>query len=431
MSAILLEALVIGLLLITNGVLSMSEMAVVTARRSRLKRSADSGDRRARAALELAAEPTPFLSTVQVGITLIGTLAGAFGGATIAGQLEIPLAAVPGIGTYAEGIALPIVVVAIAFASLIVGELVPKRIALARPEAVARVVAPSMKVIARAARPLVWVLSTATEFVLKLLPVRGAERQSVTEEDIRALVAEGRAAGAVHQVEEEILGRVLALGDQPVGQIMVPRMDLDWLGADEGATAAELVRRSPSPAWLLVCGRSVDEVVGVVSARDVLLKLAAQEPIDLRQLAQPPVFLPETVSVLRVMKALKEGPVPVALALDEYGGVNGLVTFDRVVEHVLTEMPGRSHADPDIVARESGGWLVDGATPIARLAEELALPVDDPDQWQGYRTAAGMVLATLGRLPRVGEHAVISGYRFEVVDLDGRRIDRLLVTRID
>jgi len=427
MSDVVIEIIVILGLLVVNGLLAMSEMAVVTARRNRLERRAEGGDRRARAAMELASDPTHFLSTVQVGITLVGTLAGAFGGATISEQLAARLAVLPGIGEYAEGLALAIVVAAITYLSLIVGELVPKRLALANPENVARLIALPMRMLATVARPIVWVLAASSNLVLRLIPVRSGDTHRVTEEDIRALIAQGTTTGAVHEAEEEILGRVLALGDRPIGAIMTPRTELDWLRVAAPEAATELLRRPDGPSWFLVSEDAIDNVIGVVSATDLLLRFAATEPLDLRAMARPPAFAPETLSILKLMDVLVKSPVPVAVVLDEYGGVNGLVYFDQILRHLVTDLPGQTKADQNIVRREDGSWLVDGATPIGQLEEELNLPGSESHEWKSYRTAAGMVLAALGHLPRVGEQVVIRRFRFEVVDMDGRRIDRVLV----
>jgi putative hemolysin len=430
MSDILLETALIVALLAVNGLLAMSEIAVVTARRARLERQADAGDRRAAAAMRLAEEPTQFLSTVQIGITLVGILAGAFGGATIADQLASRLTTVPVVRPYAEEIALALVVASITYLSLIIGELVPKRIALANPERAATLVAGPMRTLSRVAGPLVRLLAASTDVVVRLVGLHRTGEARVTEEDVRGLIAQARATGGIHAGEEEIANRALRLGDRPVSAIATPRTDLEWIGPHEDPVLIRQVVLKVPYDHLLVCQDTVDDVLGIVLVRDLLPRFIESPSLDLQPLMHQPLFVPETTPVLRLLEMFRQSAATAAVVLDEYGGLQGLVTVSDICEDIMGDLPGtRAPADrePQIVPRAEGGWLVDGGTPVEDLAEALGLKLPDDGDQRGYHTTGGLVLTRLGHLPRAGEVVEAMGYRFEVVDMDGRRIDRVLV----
>lgn len=427
MSLLLLEATLIVILLVANGLFAMSELAVVTARRARLERLAQAGDSKARAALELAAQPNQFLSMVQVGITLVGTLAGVLGGATIADNLAPILSGVPILGAYSEAASVAIVVALITYFSLILGELVPKRIALGHPEAVARLVATPMRRLARLGRPVVSVLTASTDLVLRLLRFRASDAQHVTEDDIRALVEQGTMAGAVHEEEQEIVGRVLHLSDRPVAAVMTPRTDLSWITVDATPTELRELLFEEKPSWILVCEQHIDDVIGVAGARDLLAGMVAGEPHDLRAAAQPPLFVPEALTMLRLMEELRSSETPVAVVLDEFGGVYGMVTFTDLVTHLVRDLPrGPLEVDaPDVIRRPDGTWLLDGAAPFDEIEEALGIDRPAQEARRDYHTLAGFMLAELGRLPREGDAVEYQGVRFEVVRMDGQRIVRI------
>lgn len=431
MTDVAFEFALVLALLILNGLLAMSELAVVTARRGRLARLAEGGDRRAAAALELATNPTQFLSTVQVGITLVGILAGAFGGATIAEELGGLLAAIPAIGPYAEGIAFTLVVAVITYLSLIIGELVPKRIALADPERIARLVAGPLQTLSRVGGPVVRLLTASTNLAARLLRLHQRNTTVVTDEDVRALVAQGRAAGDIPSREEEIVERVLRLGDRPIAAIMTPRTALDWVEPEEDPAAIRQLLFDKHRTRLLVCQGSVDNVVGVVLARDLLGQCLEGKPFNIRAVLRQPLFLPQTTPVLRLLEMFQQAAVTTATVLDEFGGVQGLVTLSDIFRDLVGVLPGPGGAsppDPEVVARPEGGWLVDGATSVEKLEEELGFAPLEDERERGYRTAGGLVLTHLGHLPRIGEEVKVGEFRFEVVDMDGHRIDRLLIT---
>jgi putative hemolysin len=432
MSPIVLELVVIVALLLVNGVFAMSELAVVSARKVRLERRAEEGDAGARAALGLASEPAEFLSAVQVGITLIGVLSGAFGGATIAEVLARQFEQVPALAPYSEALGLGIVVAGITYLSLIIGELVPKRIALTRPEAIASFLARPVGLVARVFRPLVAMLTASTDFVLRLVGVRMAAEPTVTEEEIRALVEQGAETGVVHPAEQEIVESAFRLGDRTVASIMTPRHDMEWLDLEDPPEAIRTrLAAEPRPRYVL-CEGSVENVLGIVHTEHLLAKaLSGQSitiPHDLREALWQPLYVPATMPVFRLLEEFRNRRQQVAVALDEFGGVEGLVTFDDILEALVGEyaVPDDGHG-PAIVQRDDGSWLVDGATPLEELEAKLDLKPLPLEERRGFHTVAGLVLTQLGRVPRPGDWVELGGLRFEVVDMDGRRIDKVLI----
>jgi putative hemolysin len=427
-SQILTELLIIVALLVCNGVFAMSEIAVVTARRTRLSQRADRGDARAQAALDLAAEPAEFLSTVQVGITLVGTFAGAFGGATVAEELTPLFAAAPLIGPYAEGVALALVVAVITFLSVVIGELVPKRVALAHPETIAAWAARPMRRLARIGGPIVRLLTGSTELVLRVFGFRSSGEPTVTEDDIRALVAQGTASGAVHEAEEEILDRVLHLGDRPAAAIMTPRTEVRWIDLGAGPDTLRGAFAAGEDAELLVCEGSIENVAGVIRASDLLTRCLEGSAPDPRAVLRQPLLVPETMPLLQLLTRLRQSGVETAVVLDEFGGVDGTVTLGDILGDLVADLPDRPGAeDKAIVRRAEGGWLIDGATSMDQVEEELNIERPAAERRGGPRTIAGVVMTELGRLPTVGERVERWGFTFEVVDMDGRRVDRILV----
>lgn len=421
MSRVALEAAFILLLLIGNGIFAMSEIAVVSSRRSRLDHLAKRGDRRARAALSLAEHPNSFLATVQIGITSVGILAGVFGGATIAEELGGYLNTFPAIAPRGEEIALTVVVVAITFLSLIVGELVPKRIALTNPERIAGIVAPGMRRIARVARPAVWLLERTSDLLLNVLRVPKQSVIAATDEEIAGMVASGARTGAFHPAEAAMVRRVFTLGDRRAAGVMTPRPDIVWVDlAKPPAEATEQMLASGHARFPAAEG-SLDHLVGVLELRDVAACVMRGQPVDLRSLVHPPLSVPEQMPALAVLERFRAEQQQFAFVLDEYGGVEGIITLADLAESVV----GR--VDPDaIVKRPDGSLLVDGRLHFDEVASRLEL---NHVPAENFETVAGFVMARLERLPRVGDTFEVGHYRFEVVDMDGNRVDRLLVTR--
>ena len=424
----LLEIAVILALVLLNGFFAMSEIAVVSARPARLEGLARKGGRGPRLALALARDPGRMLSTVQIGITLVGIVAGAFGGARLAEPLDDALAQVPGLAPFSAEIAYALVIVAITYLSLIIGELVPKQLALRAPERVAALVAPTVALISRISTPAVWLLETSSRFVLRLLGSEAQPAATVTEEEVRMLIAEGTRAGVFHRQEQEMIGRVLRLADRPVRAIMTPRVELVWLDVeDDHSEIARVIQESGHSRFVVAKG-SLDEVLGVVHVRGLLEACLAGRSLDLRTALRPMLVVPDTMPILRALEALRQARVSMALVVDEYGEVEGVVTVADVLEAVVGDMPERRLGEEAaIVRREDGSMLMDGMLAIDEV--KLALGFESLPDEESYHTLAGFVLAQLGRVPEEGQTAAYRGWRFEVVDMDGRRIDKVLVRR--
>ena len=413
------------MLSVLNGLLAMSEMAIVSSRRSRLEGMARRGNRAARTALGLAGDPSRFLSTVQIGITLVGILAGAVSGATLADRLGDWLDGLPGLAPNGDAIAIAVVVAGITYLSLIVGELVPKRIALANPERVACAVARPMVVASRIAAPAVWLLKVSTEAILRAIRLRSTGESAVTEEEVRSLVAEGARIGVFAPQEREMVEGVFRLADRQVGAIMTPRPEIEWLDIDDDPEESRRKLTRVSFSRLLVCKGSVDHALGVVHTKDLLSVALRRARLDIGAAMVPPMLVPESTSALKLLEMFRHS-VHVAVVIDEYGVTQGLVTPTDILEGITGYLPERGEVDaPQIARRGDGSWLVDGSTPIDEFADRLALPGIDEDG--GFHTVAGFVLHRLGHLPRTGETFAYREATFEIVDMDGRRIDKILV----
>jgi putative hemolysin len=423
-----LEFAIVLSLVVLNGVFALSELAVVSARRSRLRTLAAEGRRGANRALALSADPGRFLSTVQIGITAISLTAGAYSGATLTADFADYLLQWGLPQGVAEWLAYIAVFALVTYLSLIVGELVPKNLALRHAETIACLVAPPMTALSRMAAPAVWVLDASTRAVFWLLRQRQPPRSTVTEEEIKGLIAEAEGAGVLEAGERQLISGVMRLGDRPVRGLMTPRTDVDWV--DVNAEAADVKARVlASPHTRLPVGDgSPDDLIGVVRARDLLVALVSDQPLDVRtHLRQAPI-VPDTTDALDVLETLRDAEVPMALIHDEYGHFEGIVTPADVLEAIA----GVFRSDVEVgeayaVPRDDGSWLLAGAMPADEMADQLGIRLPDK---RDYQTLAGFMLAEMRHLPAVGEHAEVSGWRFEVVDLDGRRIDKVLAIRI-
>jgi putative hemolysin len=427
MSAITTELILIGLLLVLNGVLAMSEIAIVSARKARLRQSADQGDRGAAAALALAAEPTRFLSTVQIGITLVGIFAGAFGGATIAEQLGESLATIPELAPYADAIGLGVVVALVTFLSLIVGELVPKRLALNSPERIAALVARPMRLLATLAGPLVALLTLTTDGILRVLGVRPTSDAAITEEEVRLLIAQGTEAGVFEASERELVESAFELSETQVLELMRPRPLITWLNLDAPPDAAWALIANAPHSYYPVCRGELDRVVGVLALKDVARRLLVGEPIELTALVRPPLFLPEHLAASHALEQFKQGGSGVALVIDEHGGIAGLLTPTDVLEALVGDLaPATADDRTGPVRREDGTWLLDGLMRIDDAVELLGVKGYEEDETDDMQTVGGLAMATLGRIPAAGDRFVWHDQTFEILDMDGRRVDKLL-----
>lgn len=435
----MVEAVLIFLLILANGVFATAEIAVVSSNRVRLARMAAEGDGGARVAVELAAAPNRFLSTVQVGITAVGVLSGAFGGAALAEPLAARIARVDALRSFAPTLALIAVVLGITYLSLVVGELVPKRIALNAPERLAARLAPTMAGLSRVSAPLVQVLSWSTNGVLRLLRVRPAEEPSVSEEDIHLMVEQGIREGTVEPAEREIIRQAFWLGERRVNAILTPRHQVAWVEEGASATAlTEMVADQPHARYL-VCRGDLDHVIGFVHARDLLAACLTGAPFDLAAFVREPLFVPETMPSLTLLDRFKVTGVHFAVAVDEYGGVEGIVTLGDLLEELVGEVPeAEALGSPPLRALPGGGWSLDGMVELEDLAERLGLPAfpgsasvaeeADDAPAVSVRTVGGFVTARLGRVARVGDELRYQGYRFEVTAMDRLRVARVRVT---
>lgn len=433
MSNLWFEALLILILTMINGFFAASEIAIVSARKNRLEQRAAEGHSGAAAALELADNPNRFLSTVQVGITIISTLAAAFGGASFASALEVPLAQVPALRPYASSIALGLVVAAISYLSLIVGELVPKRLALQGAEAMAAAVAPAMRFLSRATSPVVSFLTFSTELVLRLLGRHAVAEQPVTEDDVKALVREGAAEGTLEEAEEVLINSVFSFTERSVRSIMTPRTQMVALDVDTPFEQALKLVIESGYSRIPVYEESLDRVIGVLYAKDLLRAWGQTEAADLRGLVRPPLHVPESQRAVVAFQQLKQQRSALAIVLDEYGQVAGLISIEDMLEELVGDIHDEyDEASPEaLVEREDGSYLVDGLLSFTTLRERLPLPdADELVREHGFETTAGFVLALLGRIPAVGDTVEWQGYRLEVVDMDGRRIDKILLKRV-
>ncbi|MEH0194849.1 hypothetical protein SGCZBJ_25075 [Caulobacter zeae] len=423
---ILLALAVVLFLVLLNGVFAMSELAVVSARRARLQSQADRGDRGAKIALSLAEHPTRFLSAVQVGITLIGILAGAYGQATIAGALDKWLEPQPVIGPHSEIIATTIVVVGLTYVSVILGELVPKRLALIFPDTIARAMAPFLALVATVLRPFVTLLTVSTAAILKLMGVRDERNSGITSEEVETVLAEGADAGLIEPEERSMIQEVLRLGDRPVRVAMTPRRDLYWISlSDEPEAVLAEVRECPYSRIVVAMEGDLDGEIGVVLKKDLLDACLGGEPLDLRAHIQQPIAIPETMSLLRAMAVFKQTSLHVALVVDEFGSVQGVITPIDLLEMIAGDFPeDHDEGERRILRREDGSWLVDARLDIQELNDALG---ENFEAEGGYHTVAGLILDRLGRIPAEGEILHLGAFDVEIVDMDGSRIDKVIL----
>lgn len=422
-----MELLILIGLIILNGVFAMSEMAVVSTRKARLQERIDNGDANARAALDLAENPNRFLSTVQIGITLVGVGAGAFGGSALAQPLADTLRqTVPALDSYANQISFLLIVGLTTYLSLVIGELVPKRIALSDPEQFASLIARPMTWLSRLAAPLVFFLSRSTEFVAGLLGIRAEGDDRVTEYEIIALVREGVRSGEIESAEHDMVRGVFDLDARLVSEILTPRNEIVWFDIDDTSDAIrDKLLHTTFSAYPVAQG-DLDRVLGVVRSKDLLTQLLDKGEVDLKALLLEPLIVPETVYIADVLQHFKQKVVHVALVIDEYGSLEGLITLNDIVEEIVGDV---DMEDPQIVQRVDGSWLLDGYTQIAQLQATLtdfAIP-DEEDR--DYQTLAGFILKRLGRVPQAAETFRWQGYDFEVMDMDGNRVDKVMITR--
>jgi putative hemolysin len=424
------DILLLFLLIVLNGIFAMSEIAIVSARRARLMQMAEAGRKGAGHALTLASEPTRFLSSVQVGITSIGILNGAIGEGAIAARLRPSLEQVPVLAPYAETLSLAIMVGVLTYVSLIIGELVPKRLALIHPETIASVIARPMEMVAAVARPIVLLLSASTDSILRLFRVRQAKQPGVTADEIRVMLEQGAEEGVFEPTEHELVTNVLNLDERHVGAVLTRRSDIVYLEIRDSADTIREKLRDQTHSVLPLCDGGLDKVLGFVRSTKVLEQILGTQQPDLSALAEPPLFVPETMTLMKLLEQFKRTHLPVALVVDEFGDVEGLVSFTDVISSIVGDLPTEPGEEPAIVQREDGSWLLDGAVDLDVALRTLGAEaiVSDEDR-QHFHTLGGLAMVALGRVPRTGDVFERGDYRFEVVDMDGNRVDRILASR--
>jgi magnesium and cobalt exporter, CNNM family len=426
---IVFEIVIIFLLVLLNGFFAMSELAVVSSRKGRLKQMADDGRRGARTAMILADDPGRFLPTVQIGITLIGVLAGAFSGATLARQIGSWLIDVPVLGQFADGLGIAVVVIGITYLSLIFGELVPKRIALIDAERMAALASRPLALLSRLAGPAVWLLRLSSDAVLRILGLPTVRQVTITDEEVRTLVSEGAAAGVFEVAERDMIEGVMRLADRPVRSIMTPRVDVVWLDLSDNQEKIRTVIAESGRSRFPVSRGGIDAIEGVVHAKDLLDRMLAGQSFDLTACVRQPLFVHEGTPVLKLLDLFRSAIVQMALIVDEYGSFEGIVTTTDILTAIAGEFPQEDRgAESAVVRREDGSWLIDGGVDIDQL--ERHLDRRDLKSNDDYHTLAGFLLWELGHLPKVGERLDWKNLRFEVVDMDGRRIDRVLISTL-
>ena len=423
-----MEFIVLLLLILLNGLFSMSEIALVSSRKARLEAAAKRGDKKARKAIKVANNPNRFLSAVQVGITLIGILTGIYSGDKISDDLAVYIAQIPSLAAYAENIAITVVLIIVTFLTLVLGELLPKRIGLASPEVIAKMTAGPMDTVARIASPFIWLLTRTTDLLMRALGIKRTKSSEITEEEIRAIIQEGTSSGAIEEIEQDIVENVFHLGERTVGSLMTPRLDINWIDITEPQEESlKLIQESEHKLYP-VCEEDLDRVLGVLFIKDLVNVMLRKEPIDLRSLIKTPVYLPENIKAYKALEEMRVRNTSVALVINEYGGVQGLLTVIDIVDTLVNDVTEDLHRDQEIIRRDDGSYFVDAAVPIEEFCMYFEIE-PDPESVQDFSTVGGLVLDNAHRLPETGYTFTWYGLTIEVVDLDGARIDKVIVRR--
>jgi putative hemolysin len=419
------EIFIILFVIVLNAVFVLSEMSVASSRKARLQQRVNEGDKGARRALNLIQNPNLFLATVQIGITLIGVLVGAVGGVTLSEPLAELLARIPELAEYAASLALAIVVVGITFVSIVLGELVPKRIALHNPEQIASALAGPMLIVSKLFSPFVWLLGKITDFFLKLLGVKPGSEPPVTEEEIHLLIDQGTQAGVFEEAEQDMVEGIFSLGDQRVYSLMTPRTDIVYLDINDSLDEIHGKISGCEFSRFPVRQGTLDMILGIVKARDLLARSLGGEAIKLKDILKPAFFIPETMFASRALEIFKEKGTELLLVIDEFGGLQGLLTIHDILEEIVGQI---EMEEPQATQRQDGSWLLDGMLEVDEFKEIFKLPLLPHED--EYETLSGFVMMSLGRVPQAADHFEWQGLRFEVIDMDGRRVDKVLVTTL-
>lgn len=421
-------ALLLLLLVLLNGVFAMAEIAIVSSRKARLQKLADDGSLGAKVALRLHDEPSSFLSTIQVGITSIGILSGVVGEDALATPLAEWLSTFSGLETYARPMAVGFVVVLITYLSVVIGELVPKRLALLAPESIAAIIAGPMSALARATRPLVWLFSVSGDVILRPFNARRSDEPPVTDEEIKVLMEQGAEAGVFHESEQEIVSNVLRLDEQRIGTIMTPRKDVHFVDMDEPEELRSTIADTEY-GRLVVCRGGLENVLGVLHVADLLKPALSGQALDVEAVIRPALYVPETVTTSQLLDNFRKTRVQFALVVDEYGELEGVVSLTDVLTSIVGEMPAHDEEpDSDAIRREDGSWLLDASMTVERFHDLFEVDELPGSENGGFHTIGGFVMHMLGRVPRVADYFECQGMRFEVVDMDRHRVDKVLLS---
>lgn len=430
MNDVAIEIIIIIGLVLLNGLLAMSEMAIIASRKSKLQERAEAGSKRSALALKLAEKPEDLLSAVQIGITLIGIMAGVFGGAMIATRITMSLKDLVWVANYAEAVAAVIVVGSITFISLLLGELVPKRIALSNPEKIAARTAKFMVTIERVAFPLVKILTKFTNIILRLLGVRKVAEPEVTEEEVKVLLEEGTKAGIFAEVEQDMVESVLTLDNRPISALMTPRTEIDWYDLNDPIEVFEQKVKSSARSVFPVAHDTLDNVLGLIDVKDYLVlkldKKIKKDKIKIREILRNSLFIVESTPILKVVEMFKRTGIHIAMIIDEHGVVQGLVTINDVLEAIVGDIS--LSGEPEAMQRSDGSWLIDGMLPLDEFKRIFDLDVWTGEEEGHYYTMGGLLVVHMGRAPKAGDKFAWNDFTFEVVDMDGRRVDKMLVT---
>jgi len=423
------EILIVLLLVMVNGIFAMTEMAMVSSRKTRLQNRADKGDAGAQKALDALKDPNRFLSSIQIGITLVGILAGVFGGATVAKNLGAWLSGSSAVGHYGPAIGIGTVVVGITYLSLVLGELVPKRLALNNAEAIASFMAAPMSLLTKLAAPIIFLLSLSTNAILTILRVRHEQELSHTEDEIKILIEESTQAGVFEKSEQDLVNRALSLGDRNVNDLMTPRPDIVSIDIEDKPEEMWEKITTSGHSQFPVYSQDPDNILGIVSIKDVCAQSVGAKGQDLQSILMQPLFVPESLQALKVLELFKQSRTHVALVVDEYGTVQGIVTLHDILEAMVGDLPSAASAgDSSVVLRKDGSWLIDGLLSIDKFKEVFHIDAMPQEDMGLYHTIAGFMLFHFNKIPSTGDHFEWAGLQFEVVDMDGNRIDKVLVT---
>ncbi|WP_072037579.1 hemolysin family protein [Flavihumibacter sp. ZG627] len=415
--------IILGLILI-NGLFSMAEIALVSSRKARLESQANRGDARAKEALELSNHPDTFLSTVQIGITLIGILTGIFSGDTVTSDVAAFFQSIPLLAPYSNGIATTVVVIILTYFSMVLGELLPKRIGLSNPEKIAKLVARPMHIISRITHPFIWLLSKSTHLLSKLFNVQRNDTQ-VTEEEIKAIISEGTEQGTIDEAEQEIIERVFHLGDRNISSLMTHRSDIVWFDLnDNEVSIKEKILKEPHSIYP-ICEGDIDNIKGVVSIKDLYI---TNDLTLFKHIMKPAMFVPENNTAYRVLERFKESQLHSCFIVDEYGSVQGMITLNDILEAIVGDLPQPDIEDYEIIKRDDGSYLVDAQIPFYDFLSRFEMTDWMNEGEHEFNTLAGFILHKLERIPQTGDSMEWKGFRFEIIDMDALRIDKILVT---